>query len=96
MRGNARLFKHEPQTARGRVVNVGANERVWTICGRQRPLDTRTGGRGQHAGANIHWVRKQEGADSRAYTRPGLPNVNEVSVHARPHRNVHSTLGVDT
>jgi hypothetical protein len=26
----------------------------------------------------------------------GGPGVNEVSFHARPHRSVHSTLGVDT
>jgi hypothetical protein len=39
--------------------------------------------------------KKEKKKKKKISTKVG-PGVNEVSFHARPHRSVHSTLGVDT
>ena len=62
--GNARLFGQELWMAHKWVENSWSNERTWTICGLQRPLGTRKGGRGQHVGANFHWMHEWEGTNN--------------------------------
>jgi hypothetical protein len=43
------------------------------------------------------FLDEQEEEERRRRTPgPGGPGVNEVSFRARPHHNVHRTLGVDT